>query len=520
MMLIISIEADMQIFPMAKYLRLVVILLFISTMQLLPQGYGNSYPIVDTGQDVTYDTLLAIPFPQPGEPFYGQDAQYEGILFYFQDNSDGTVTDLNTGLTWQQFLFDDKFTYDSALAAADTFSLNGFNDWRLPAIKELYSLIDFRGVTGISAVSSIPFIDTIYFEFRYGDETSGERFIDAQYVSSTEYVGTTMNGDFTVFGVNFADGRIKGYGTTMPGGSEKLFEVRFVRGNTDYGINNFVDNNNGTITDSSTGLMWSKSDNGAGLNWEEAFDWVYQQNQSNFLGYNDWRLPNAKELQSIIDYTRSPQTTNSAAIDSLFEVSTIIDEGGETNFPFYWAGTTHADGPPDHQFTKAVYVAFGEAPGFMETPPGSGNYILMDVHGAGAQRSDPKQGDPNNYPHGFGPQGDVIRIYNYVRLVRGGLISDVNENKTTLPDNFKLEQNYPNPFNPSTTISFSIPVGGSVSLKIFNVIGQEVVELVNEHLYAGNYSFKWNAKNQSSGIYFYELMTDSYSEIKKMVLLK
>ena len=306
----------------------------------------------------------------------------------------------------------------------------------------------------------------------------------------------------------------------MPGGSEKLFEVRFVRGNTDYGINNFVDNNNGTITDSSTGLMWSRSDNGVGLNWEEAFDWVYQQNQSNFLGYNDWRLPNAKELQSIIDYTRSPQTTNSAAIDSLFEVSTIIDEGGETNFPFYWAGTTHADGPPDHQYTKAVYVAFGEALGFMETPPGSGNYILMDVHGAGAQRSDPKQGDPNNYPHGFGPQGDVIRIYNYVRLVRGGLISDVNENKTTLPDDFKLEQNYPNPFNPSTTISFSIPVGGSVSLKIFNVIGQEVAELVNENLYAGNYSYEWIAQDQSSGVYFYKLITDSYSEVKKMVLLK
>jgi hypothetical protein len=127
-MLIISIEADMQIFPMAKYLRLVVILLFISTMQLQPQGYSNSYPIVDTGQDVTYDTLLAIPFPEPGEPFYGQDAQYDGLQFSFQNNSNGTVTDLNTGLIWQQFSFEDKLTYEDALTAADTFSLNGFND--------------------------------------------------------------------------------------------------------------------------------------------------------------------------------------------------------------------------------------------------------------------------------------------------------------------------------------------------------------------------------------------------------
>ena len=481
---------------------------------------SQDFPIVDTGQELCYDTLIVISCPQPGEPYYGQDSQFNGIQFFFQDNNDGTITDLNTGLIWQQFLFEDKLTYEDALAAADTFSFNGFNDWRLPNIKELYSLIDFSGATGTSAANSIPFIDTIYFVFRYGDETIGERFIDAQYVSSTEYAGTTMNGDFTVFGVNFADGRIKGYGTTMPGGSEKLFEVRLVRGNTNYGINNFIDNLDGTITDSATLLMWSKSDNGIGLNWEESLNWIYQKNQENYLGYSDWRLPNAKELQSIVDYSRSPQTSNSAAIDPLFEVTTIIDEGGGINYPFFWTSTTHADGPPDHQLTKAVYVAFGEALGFMEIPPNSGNYVLMDVHGAGAQRSDPKQGDPNNYPHGFGPQGDVIRIYNYVRLVRGEQISEVEENETSLPNDFKLEQNYPNPFNPLTTLSFSIPVEGNVALKIFNVIGQEIEVLVNENLSAGSHSFQWNAENQSSGIYFYKLITDSFTEMRKMVLLK
>ncbi len=484
---------------------------------------SQDFPIVDTGQDLCYDTLNVISCPQPGEPYYGQDSQFNGIQFSFQDNNDGTITDLNTGLIWQQFLFEDKLTYDDALAAADTFSLNGFDDWRLPSIKELYSLIDFTGATGTSAANSIPFIDTIYFEFRYGDETIGERFIDAQYVSRTEYVGTTMNGDFTVFGVNFADGRIKGYGTTMPGGSEKLFEVRLVRGNTSYGVNSYIDNIDGTITDSSTGLMWSRTDNGVGLSWEEALNWVYQKNQETYLGYNDWRLPNAKELQSILDYTRSPQTTNSAAIDPLFEVTQIIDEGGGTNYPFYWTSTTHADGPPDHQLTKAVYVAFGEALGFMEAPPGSGNYVLMDVHGAGSQRSDPKQGDPNNYPHGFGPQGDVIRIYNFVRLVRDNFITGIDDDQSEvsgIPNQFDLNQNYPNPFNPSTTISFSIPVEGNVALKIFNVIGQEIEVLVNENLSAGSYSFQWNAENQSSGIYFYKLITDSFTEMRKMVLLK
>jgi len=138
--------------------------------------------------------------------------------------------------------------------------------------------------------------------------------------------------------------------------------------------------------------------------------WVQQKNGENYLGYNDWRLPNAKELQSIVDYTRSPQTTNSAAIEPVFEVTSIIDERGEMNYPFYWTSTTHVDSAGGGG-AAAVYIAFGEAFGYM------GN-SWMDVHGAGAQRSDPKSGDPADYPYGRGPQGDAIRIYNYVRCVR------------------------------------------------------------------------------------------------------
>jgi hypothetical protein len=83
-----------------------------------------------------------------------------------------------------------------------------------------------------------------------------------------------------------------------------------------------------------------------------------------------------------------------------------------------------------------------------------------------------------------------------------------------------LKQNYPNPFNPSTTISFSIPVEGNVALKIFNVIGQEIEVLLNENLNVGSYSFLWNAENRSSGIYFYKLITESFTVMRKMVLLK
>ncbi|MBA7540397.1 hypothetical protein ES705_32694 [subsurface metagenome] len=236
-----------------------------------------------------------------------------------------------------------------------------------------------------------------------------------------------MNGDHTVFGVNFADGRIKGYGTTLFS-SEKLMFVIYVRGNTGYGVNAFEDNDDGTITDDATGLMWSKFDSCKGMNWEEALVWVQQNNDENYLGYNDWRLPNAKELQSIVDYTLSPDTTDTAAIDPIFNISSIIDEGGETNYPFYWTSTTHLDGIM--LGSAAIYIAFGEALGWMQEPF-SEEYVLLDVHGAGAQRSDPKSGDPADYPHGFGPQGDVRRIYNYVRCVRGESVKLIAEETET-----------------------------------------------------------------------------------------
>lgn len=93
--------------------------------------------------------------------------------------------------------------------------------------------------------------------------------------------------------------------------------------------------------------------------------------------------------------------------------ATNIGTSSAPEYGFYWSGTSHVEnGSGDY----AVYVAFGRALGWMQQKDGS--YKLMDVHGAGAQRSDPKTGNASDYPHGFGPQGDVIRINNMVRLVR------------------------------------------------------------------------------------------------------
>lgn len=89
-----------------------------------------------------------------------------------------------------------------------------------------------------------------------------------------------------------------------------------------------------------------------------------------------------------------------------------------------------------------------------------------------------------------------------------------------VPDKFELKQNYPNPFNPVTNISFNISTSGFISLKIYDITGKEVANLLNQNLQAGEYSFNWDAVNFSSGIYFYKLTAGNFSEVKKMTLLK
>ena len=419
-----------------------------STATAMPGGgelAQQGYPIVDTGQTLCYDSTGEIVCPSAESSFYGQDAQYEGNQPTYTVGADETtVHDNVTGLTWQRSPDtngDGVLTYDDKLALAEAQALpgslnaanyGGYSDWRLPTIKELYSLIDFRGseppATGpagtqcgsgagttapspppggpepipgpADAPDPIPFINTDVFVFSYGFTDSGERTIDSQYVSSDLRNGPVGP---EVFGVNFADGRIKSYGTP-PGCSETRYFVILVRGNPDYGKNDFHDNGDNTLTDRATGITWAKDDSKTGMNWEQALAWVEEMNANDYLGFSDWRLPDAKELQSILDYSRQTAATNSPAIDPIFNATAIQNEASAVDYPYYWTGTTHGN--------EGVYVAFGRGLGYLD-----GEWL--DVHGSGTQRSDPKQGDPAAFPTGRGPQGDAIRINNYVRLVRG-----------------------------------------------------------------------------------------------------
>jgi bacillopeptidase F (M6 metalloprotease family) len=109
---------------------------------------------------------------------------------------------------------------------------------------------------------------------------------------------------------------------------------------------------------------------------------------------------------------------------------------------------------------------------------------------------------------------DDINIMPYI------ITGTENSIKHKIPKHFQLSQNYPNPFNPSTTIEFNLPKTCEVTLKVFNILGEEVATLVSDRLSAGSYSYEWDASNLASGIYLYRLAAEGYVETKKMMLMK
>ena len=358
----------------------------------------GSYPIVGTSQTGCWDgNGNKITAPALGAAFYGQDSQFAHTTPVYTKSSDGlTVKDEVTGLTWEKSYDSGTYYWAASQTVADnlnTQKYGGFSDWRLPTIKELYSL--WNSSTGW------PWIDTKYFTITYSSE---QDLSHAIFWSSDKYTGAMGNvsgetpGSELAFGVNFGTGHIKAYTSSV--GPKHL--VRCVRGNLAYGVNLFQNNGDGTISDLATGLMWPKTDNGSGIDWEHALAYAQTQNKANYLGYNDWRLPNSKEFQSLVDYTRSPYATNPAnvgpAINALFSCTGILNAGGKADYPFYWTSTSaipNANGP----YAYAWHVAFGLADN------GSGE----DLHGAGAVRFDRK-----TLGTGTGEVGGL----NYVRLVR------------------------------------------------------------------------------------------------------
>jgi hypothetical protein len=281
--------------------------------------------IPDTGQTTCYNNSEKMTCPQPGEAFFGQDACYtinapsytkldvSGNALPDSATSWTTVRDNVTGLIWEVKTDDgsihdrdNQYTWQEAkdvfVSSLNSERFGGFSDWRVPTIKELTYLMDYGTYT--------PAINTDFFHYTgsslYWSSTPYADDVSASYAWSI----------FSEYGYDYYF-------------SYKLFTyyVRAVRGEQSF--SGFVDNGNGTVTDTATGLMWQQATAPGEHTWREALS--YCENFT-LAGYTDWRLPTFKELRSIVDYSVYNPT-----IDTRYFPDTL-------HF-YYWSSTPNAYNP-------------------------------------------------------------------------------------------------------------------------------------------------------------------------------
>jgi len=248
------------------------------------------YKLPDTGQTGSYTFT------------FGEDSDYLINAPSFTNNGNGTVTDNITGLMWQK-TDGGEMTVENALSYADNLVLGGYSDWRLPNCHELFSILNHDKLN--------PAIDTVYFTNTLAEYWwSSDRQVD-----DTAKVWVTNSG-----------GGIGAHPKTetISAGGTKRFHVRAVRNVINNPSVRFRDNGNGTITDNISGLMWQKMLSTTKYTWEQGLS--YCENLS-LAGYSDWRMPNAKELESL-----NSELKKNPSLDTVYFKNVSVSN--------YWSSTT------------------------------------------------------------------------------------------------------------------------------------------------------------------------------------
>lgn len=278
-----------------------VSVIFILLLSAAKAGNPSLYKLPDTGQTASYTST------------FGEDSDYLINAPSFTDNGNGTITDNNTGLIWQK-ADGGEMTFENAGAYCDNLILGGYSDWRMPDIHELVSILNHS--------RSNPAVDTFYFtktlaEYWWSSDTQVDNVLKIWVANAGGGTGPHLKTE------------------TISAGGTKRFHVRAVRNSSPKPPVRLIDNNNGTITDMATGLMWQKLTSASALTWEQAL--TYCENLS-LAGYADWRLPNLKELQSI-----NNELLKNPSVDTLLFKNIQIAN--------YWTSTTL-----NGQNTKAWYM--------------------------------------------------------------------------------------------------------------------------------------------------------------------
>jgi len=289
-----------------------------------------THPLPDTGQTKCYDNSAEIACPNPGQEFYGQDAHYTidppsytkldtqgndlpndatswvmirnnvtGLIWEVKTD-DGSVHDKDNNYNWQD-------AQDIFITEVNVSNFGGFSDWRLPTVKELVSILNRD--------TYWPAINTYFFP-----NTPTESY-GTYFWSSTIDAIDTSKAWCVSFAYGIANSRDK---SDYP--SHVHYKVRAVRGKQPETLDHLIINGDGTVTDTSTGMMWQQESIDAMI-WKEAL--AYCENLS-LAGYNDWRLPNVNELESLVDYNQI-----NPSIDTLAFPATTTSN--------YWSSTTFVE---------------------------------------------------------------------------------------------------------------------------------------------------------------------------------
>jgi outer membrane protein assembly factor BamB len=330
----------------------------------------------DTGVNQCYNNSSQIECPNPGEPFYGQDGNFETVPFHFfvyEINGDKVVQDANNNLMWMQSTADtnndgvvsenDRLSLTNAKSYCDNLSYAGYNDWKLPDMFELSLILNYG--------KSFPAVDNTTFQC-----------VSSNYWTITE---SSMKNDYAWY-IDFSSG------TTYSLSKSANYYVRCVRNDScdktldtcydenqcteanGYWYNHkcndkprFQDKDNATVTDWATGLMWQKRtndiDNNKVINDDDAVSWedaLQFCEQLNFAGYTDWHLPNVRELQSIVDYKYSDASIEQSFFEAenlLYWTSTPRIHG--TSYSYAWQiyfhnGATDYKNKTYHRFVRCV----------------------------------------------------------------------------------------------------------------------------------------------------------------------
>jgi hypothetical protein len=308
--------------------------LAITAVKVIVTSSVSQSVLPDTGQTTSYTST------------FGEDSDYLINAPSYTNNGNGTVTDNNTLLVWQREDDNTLRTWNDASTYCSNLTLGGYSDWRLPMAKELQSIVHYDEFG--------PSINATYFP--------GTEYY---YWSSTVYAGNTDD----AWDVDFGYGNVGSYDKSD---SDYVRCVRSDSG-TEVWLLDFSDNEDGTVTHYHTSLVWQQVDDNVTRTWENAISYC---ESLSLAGQTDWRLPNIRELQTLLDYSHW-----SPAIDSsLFP---------GTNSSIYWSSTTHAE------VTEGVWgIDFND--GYLSAYYKTGSYYVRCVRTEQIESGSTALDSPNN----------------------------------------------------------------------------------------------------------------------------